>query len=39
MFYRLFINNLLTQFDLKGSGGKIGLLSTKLYDEIKGSLK
>ena len=39
MFYRLFTNTLLTQFNLKSSGGKIGLLSTKLYDVIEGNLK
>nr|XP_047128984.1 uncharacterized protein LOC124809195 isoform X3 [Hydra vulgaris] len=32
---RLFTNTLLTQFNLKGSGGKIGLHSTKLYDVIE----
>ncbi|XP_047124737.1 uncharacterized protein LOC124807162 isoform X2 [Hydra vulgaris] len=32
---RLFTNTLLAQFNLKGSGGKIGLLSTKIYDVIE----
>nr|XP_047144124.1 uncharacterized protein LOC124817748 isoform X2 [Hydra vulgaris] len=32
---RLFTNTLLAQFNLKGSGGKIGLLSTKLYDVLE----
>ncbi|XP_047124807.1 uncharacterized protein LOC124807192 isoform X3 [Hydra vulgaris] len=33
----LFTNTLLAQFNLKGSGEKIGLLSTKLYDVIEES--
>ncbi|XP_065682005.1 uncharacterized protein LOC124811503 isoform X2 [Hydra vulgaris] len=32
---RLFTNTLLAQFNLKGSVGKIGLLSTKLYDVLE----
>nr|XP_047145571.1 uncharacterized protein LOC124818600 [Hydra vulgaris] len=36
---RLFTNTLLTQFNLKGSGGKIGLHSTKLYDVIEEVVK
>ncbi|XP_065665202.1 uncharacterized protein LOC136071752 [Hydra vulgaris] len=36
---RLFTNTLLTQFNLKGSGGKIGLHSTKLFDVIEEVVK
>ena len=39
MCYRLFINTLLTQFNLKGSFGKNVLSSTKLYDVIEGNKK
>ncbi|XP_065677014.1 uncharacterized protein LOC124808800 [Hydra vulgaris] len=35
---RLFTNTLLTQFNLKGSGGKTGLHSTKLYDVLEGKI-
>ena len=39
MFYRLFTNTLLAQFNLKGSFGKNVLSSTKLYDVIEGIKK